>query len=45
MNNIYLDNAATTPLSPQVKDYVVNLLDKVVVHYIWKFQKEDSRDT
>lgn len=27
MNNIYLDNAATTPLSPQVKDYVVNLLD------------------
>lgn len=27
MNNIYLDNAATTPLSPQVKDYVVKLLD------------------
>ena len=26
--NIYLDNAATTPLHPQVKQYIIELLDK-----------------
>ena len=26
--NIYLDNAATTPLTPQVKQYIIELLDK-----------------
>ena len=26
--NIYLDNAATTPLTPQVKSYIIELLDK-----------------
>ncbi len=28
MENIYLDNAATTPLTPQVKQYIIELLDK-----------------
>ena len=28
MNTIYLDNAATTPLTPQVKQYIIELLDK-----------------
>ena len=28
MNTIYLDNAATTPLTPQVKQYIVELLDQ-----------------
>lgn len=27
MQNIYLDNAATTPLKPQVKEYIIELLD------------------
>ena len=26
--NIYLDNSATTPLHPQVKQYIIELLDK-----------------
>ena len=26
--NVYLDNAATTPLTPQVKQYIIELLDK-----------------
>ena len=26
--NVYLDNAATTPLHPQVKQYIIELLDK-----------------
>lgn len=28
MNNIYLDYAATTPLSPQTKQYIIELLDR-----------------
>ena len=28
MNTIYLDNAATTPLTPQVKQYIIELLDQ-----------------
>lgn len=28
MNNIYLDNAATTLLTPQVKQYIIELLDE-----------------
>ena len=28
MKNIYLDNAATTPLRPQVKQYIIEILDK-----------------
>lgn len=28
MHNIFLDNAATTPLTPQVKQYIIELLDK-----------------
>lgn len=28
MNTIYLDSAATTPLTPQVKQYIIELLDK-----------------
>ena len=28
MNTIYLDNAATTPLTPQVKQYIIKLLDQ-----------------
>lgn len=28
MNNIYLDNAATTSLSPQTKQYIIELLDQ-----------------
>ena len=28
MHNIYLDSAATTPLSPQVKQYIIELLDE-----------------
>lgn len=27
MNQIYLDNAATTPLTPEVKSYIIELLD------------------
>lgn len=27
MKNVYLDNAATTPLSPAVKDFVISMLD------------------
>ena len=26
---MYLDNAATTPLKPEVKDYVISLLDTI----------------
>ena len=26
--NIYLDNSATTKLTPQVKQYIIELLDK-----------------
>ena len=26
--NVYLDNAATTPLTPQIKQYIIELLDK-----------------
>ena len=28
MHNIFLDNAATTPLTPQVKQYIIELLDQ-----------------
>ena len=28
MHNIFLDNAATTPLTPQVKQYIIKLLDQ-----------------
>ena len=28
MKNIYLDNAATTPLTPEVKQYIIELLDQ-----------------
>ena len=28
MNKIYLDNAATTPLTPEVKQYIIGLLDQ-----------------
>ena len=28
MQKIYLDNAATTPLTPQVKQYIIELLDQ-----------------
>ena len=28
MNTIYLDNAATTPLTTQVKQYIIKLLDQ-----------------
>ena len=28
MKNIFLDNAATTPLTPQVKQYIIELLDQ-----------------
>ena len=28
MQKIYLDNAATTPLTPEVKQYIIELLDK-----------------
>lgn len=28
MNNIYLDHAATTPLSPQTKQYIIELLEQ-----------------
>ena len=28
MNTIYLDNAATTPLTPQVRQYIIELLDQ-----------------
>ena len=27
MDTIYLDNAATTPLNPEVKNYIISLLD------------------
>ena len=28
MQKIYLDNAATTPLTPQVKQYIIELLNQ-----------------
>ena len=28
MHNIFLDNAATTKLTPQVKQYIIELLDQ-----------------